>query len=60
MTLELALLGRSRLVLDGRDLTTQIGDKPLANWAAMAAIALDEARGKDAKGIRERVQKYLN
>jgi DNA-binding SARP family transcriptional activator len=30
MTLELALLGRPRVVLDGRDLTTQIGDKPLA------------------------------
>jgi DNA-binding SARP family transcriptional activator len=30
MTLELALLGRPRLLLDGRDLTTQIGDKPLA------------------------------
>lgn len=37
-----------------------MGDKPLARWAARAAIALDEARGKDAKGIRERVQKYLN
>jgi DNA-binding SARP family transcriptional activator len=30
MTLELALLGRPRLLLDGRDLTKQIGDKSLA------------------------------
>jgi len=38
------------------------GDKPLANWAAKAAIALAEARGEDAraKRIKERVQKYLN
>ena len=36
MTLELALLGRSRLVLDGRDLTTQIGDKPLAVLAYLS------------------------
>ena len=37
------------------------GDKPLARWAAQAAIALAEARGEDArtKRIKERVQKYL-
>ena len=30
MTLELDLLGRPRITVDGRDLTTEIGDKPLA------------------------------
>lgn len=36
------------------------GDKPLARWAAQAAIALDEAKGKDKRGLEERLQKYLN
>lgn len=36
MTLTLSLLGRPQIVLDGHDLTTQIGDKPLAVLAYLA------------------------
>ncbi len=36
MTLELALLGQPRLTIDGHELTTPIGDKPLAVLAYLA------------------------
>ena len=36
MTLQLSLLGRPRIVVDGHDLTSQMGDKPLAVLAYLA------------------------
>lgn len=36
MTLKLSLLGRPQIILDGHDLTAQIGDKPLAVLAYLA------------------------